>query len=107
MRRNIYVMLTVLAVLTTTGIAIEGYGVEGEDYVVGEVIVKFAEAIDYYTEGGICYTGIPEIDALNEEYGVYGMEQVFPEPNESEFNDCEGRWSFDDAETGWQELRYG
>ncbi len=46
MIRNIYVILTTLAILTTMSIAIEGYGVEGEDYSVGEVLFKVNEGIN-------------------------------------------------------------
>lgn len=109
MRRNIYVMLTALAVLTTTGIAIEDYGVEGEDYAAGEVLVKFTEPIStiFLNKTGICVTGIPEIDALNEEYGVYEMEQLCPEPSEWDFDDGDGKWFFDEFYSSWDESGIG
>jgi subtilisin family serine protease len=73
----------------------------GSDYVEGEIIVKFASPIEPTVAEGIVDTGIPEVDALNQQYGVYEFEQLFPEPDVDSFNSNDGRWSFDDFYDSW------
>lgn len=79
----------------------------GTDYVQGEIIVKFASPIEPTINNGIVDTGIPEVDALNQQYGVYDFEQLFPEPDPGSFNSNDGRWSFGDFYDSWFERGLG
>lgn len=75
--RSTKAIVTALAAVILLGTA-----VGAEDYVEGEVIVKFNDEITLEFDGQSYSTGLPAIDGINEAIGVSYIEQVTPLPDE-------------------------
>ena len=104
--RKMVVTLAVITLLLTSAANAAVEGSEGVDYEPGEVLIKFGQPINLYEEGGSIDTGIPEIDDVNEEIGVYEMNQLTPLPEEP-VDDPRGKWTWEELVLTYEEYGLG
>jgi hypothetical protein len=68
---------------------------QAADYAPDVIFVKFNQDVSPEIVEGIVQTGIDVVDTLNESYGVYDFEQMFPMPG-SPVEHPDGLWDWDD-----------
>jgi subtilisin family serine protease len=79
----------------------------GDDYVPGQVIVKFNSDPLLYLTGEEVHSQLQELESALVSNAVYYFEQTFPEPAAEDFNDNGGRWSFSEFYDNWEEMNLG